>query len=278
MRAAENTIEMDVSEPDLSRMRKDLRQAAATMSEAEARYLVDLYYTMQGYRIASANQVHALSDGDEPHLVIGVMVRRCSTLEKEVAGYLAAFSGSKDLGIWARSNKGIGPIIAAGLLAHIDLEKAKTAGAIWRFAGLDPTMKWEKGKKRPWNASLKVLCWKMGQSFMKLHNDPDCFYGKIYEERKRYEVDRNVAGGNAETCATTLETRKIRDAKTIATYKSGRLPDGRIELRAERYAVKLFLSHYHEIGYRMVLKREPPKPWVIDIGGHQGYIPPPNWP
>jgi hypothetical protein len=44
------------------------------------------------------------------------------------------------------------------LLARIDIVKAPTAGHIWRYAGLDPTVRWNKGEKRPWNAGLKVLC------------------------------------------------------------------------------------------------------------------------
>lgn len=269
---------IDITEPDLRNMRRDLREAAVTMSESEARYLVDLYYTMQGYRIASANQVRALNETEEPHQVIAVMVARTTTLEKEIAGYLRAYAESKLLGRWAMSQKGIGPIITAGLLAHIDFAKAKTAGAIWRFAGLDPTVTWQKGQKRPWNASLKTLCWKIGQSFMKLHNDPECFYGRLYRQRKEYEVARNESGGNAACAAATMESKKIREAKTKAVYESGRLPDGRIELRAERYAVKLFLSHYHEIGYLLHHGARPPAPWVIAIAKHQDYIAPPNWP
>jgi hypothetical protein len=44
--------------------------------------------------------------------------------------------------VTCNSIKGIGPVIAAGLLANIDITKAPTAGHIWRFAGLDPSSKW----------------------------------------------------------------------------------------------------------------------------------------
>jgi hypothetical protein len=33
--------------------------------------------------------------------------------------------------------------------------------------------------------------------FMKQSNDPDCVYGRLYRERKQYEIKRNEAGGNA---------------------------------------------------------------------------------
>lgn len=60
--------------------------------------------------------------------------------------------------ITCNSIHGIGPVISAGLLAHIDIHRAVTVGHIWRFAGLDPSVKWLKKTKRPWNAGLKVLC------------------------------------------------------------------------------------------------------------------------
>ncbi|KKL21523.1 hypothetical protein LCGC14_2444610, partial [marine sediment metagenome] len=57
-----------------------------------------------------------------------------------------------------------------------------------------PTVKWGKGKKRPWNASLKVLCWHAGESFVKCHNREHDVYGKLYVERKARELARNAEG------------------------------------------------------------------------------------
>ena len=56
--------------------------------------------------------------------------------------------------------------ISAGLMANIDITKVQTAGQIQAFAGLDPTREWNKGEKRPYNARLKALCWKIGQCFI----------------------------------------------------------------------------------------------------------------
>jgi hypothetical protein len=39
--------------------------------------------------------------------------------------------------------------------------------------------------KRPYNEKLKVLSWKIGESFVKVRNRPQDVYGKIYVERKR---------------------------------------------------------------------------------------------
>jgi hypothetical protein len=54
-----------------------------------------------------------------------------------------------------------------------------TAGSWWKFAGLDPTTKWKKKTKRPWNARLKVLVWKTTGSFVRTQYNENDFYGKL---------------------------------------------------------------------------------------------------
>ncbi len=267
---------MEMQPLPVERLSMDLRRAARTLSEEEARFLVDSYYARQDDRIRAKNQVRASGESGEPHTVITALADQSDTIEQNIKLALDQYSASHDLGIWARSIVGIGPVIAAGLLAHIDISKAPTVGHIWRFAGLDPSVSWNKGQKRPWNAKLKVLCWKAGESFKKFSGRDDCFYGKIYRERKAYEVERNVSGGNAETAAATLEKKKFSDKKTKEIYEAGRLPDGRIDLRATRYAVKLFLAHYHEVGYEQLHGTPPPLPYPIAHLSHAHKIERPN--
>ena len=49
--------------------------------------------------------------------------------------------------------------------------------------------------KRPWNADLKLICWKAGESFVKTSNHPSDIYGHIYAERKLWEIQQNENGG-----------------------------------------------------------------------------------
>jgi hypothetical protein len=161
---------------------------------------------------------------------------------------------------------GIGPVIAAGLMAHIDITKCPTVGHIWRFAGLDPTLKWEKGQKRPFNGPLKTLCWKVGQSFMKFSGQAECQYGAIYRERKQYEIERNEAGGNAAAAAEVLAAKPNHAQRAI--YATGKLSPAQIDARARRYAVKLFLSHMHAVWYEQHFGTEPPLPYPIAILKH----------
>jgi hypothetical protein len=199
------------------------------------------------------------------------------SLENEVRRTLDAYSAAKPAGAWARSIVGIGPVIAAGLLANIDIKRAPTVGHVWRFAGLDPTTKWSKGTKRPWNGSLKRLCFLIGESFVKVSNNENDTYGKIYKARKEYELRKNEAGDYAEQAAASLSAKKFgADTQAKKHYESGKLPPARIHLRSERYAVKRFLYDMFAVMYFVEFNQMPPKPWIITHGGHTHYVPPPN--
>lgn len=463
---------VDVLDP-VQRLTRDLRLAARTLSDAEARFLVDAYYAMQDDRIRARNQVRALSESAEPNTIMQWLSDQRYDLEKQVARALDYYSGAQAAGEWARSITGIGPIFAAGLLAHVDVKNSPTVGHIWRYAGLDPTSHWigtvkatelvttilakHKDKplttptevpeiivwahfiamltdtatgvvdatranliatvaetinrkaaaativntamaegtkrkrrkpddvatdeqlvaivreinialaekqtakrnrvveipqealvevaeslnirterlvhrltdrdtgevvltrdaliraaaKRPWNASLKRLCFLIGESFVKVHNLKTDYYGKVYVERKEYELTKNEAGHYANQCEESLATKNfgrdtdarawytgcypagtMRELLTLDTVKrtpflnSRRvapgagvpmLPPARIHRRSCRYAVKLFISHYHHVAYELEFGEAPPKPYIIEHGGHTHFLYPPNW-
>ncbi len=258
----------------VQRLTSDIAKGARTLSNDEARFLVDAYYTMQENRKRSANQVRALSESGEPNDVLRWLQHENSTLENQVKRALDSYSAANPLGEWARSVVGIGPVIAAGLLAHIRIEKCDTAGAIWRFAGYDPTVSWGKGEKRPWNAKLKTLCWKAGESFVKTCNHESSFYGPIYTARKAYEDQKNKQGEYANQAAEKV-SKVGKTTKAYKHYSIGKLPPGHIHARAKRYAVKLFLAHYFEVGCKLE-GREVPLPYPIAQLGHVHKISPPN--
>lgn len=289
-------------------LRSDLRALGRQAGREEIRYLVDTYYQLQEHRKAHGNQALALAKADEPNLLVTWAGDAFLRLEADIKVVMDAYTAESELGRWCRSITGIGPIIAAGLMAHIDITKAPTVGHIWRFAGLDPTVKWGKGQKRPWNASLKVLTWKVGKSLVMTSHLASSFYGPLYRERKEYETAKNERGDYAEQAAerlsrlkkkavrsesTAVEERAIpvestilderagdlestvedeRAAKESAAYRatlmSGKLPPAAIDARARRWTVKLLLAHFHAQAYRLHYGTEPPKPYAIAFLNH----------
>lgn len=294
------------------RLTRDLRNASITLGEREARFLVDAYYAMQRDRIRAAHQNRTLTDNTEPHDVLLWLQAQRDTIERQIARALDAYSGGLLIGQWARSQVGIGPIIAAGLACHIyvgdwcevchrhteeackrDQEDSKSphdwrpvcscpsAGHIWRFAGLDPTVVWKANTKRPWNGSLKRLCFLIGESFVKVSGNPDAVYGHAYVVRKARETEKNERGDYADQAKQALADKKWRDDTTAKkSYEAGILPPGRIHMRAKRWAVKLFLSHYHQVAYEIAYKKAPPLPYIMarDPDLHTHFVGPPNWP
>jgi hypothetical protein len=261
----------------LKRLTKDLLGVMKTLSIDEVRFLVDAYYMLQRNRITAKNQVRTLEQNEEPHTVLEWLGVQNEMLENQLKRALDKWSSDNPVGVWAKSICGIGPVIASGLLAHIDITRAPTAGHIWSFAGLNPTKKWEKGQKRPYNAKLKTLvAFKLGESFVKVQNNDHDVYGHVFAERKRQEIEKNETLAFKELAALRVGTV---DKKTDAykAYKEGKLPPAHIHARARRYAVKLFIAHYHAVAYYVHYKEMPPFPYVFEhLQGHVHFIAPPN--
>lgn len=297
---------------NLDKLGKDLRKAASTVTDREARYLVKLYYTMQDQRIRAAGQVRSMNTG-EPHATIDWFHTQSETLEKSLKGALGEYAKSRVVGLWSQSILGIGPVISAGLMAHIKLivwtcyapdkekkkrtkkedqctkdnacsklcqeERVNVASRIWRYAGLDPTMVWGKGEKRPWNAALKVLCWKIGQSFVMQKSRDNDVYGHLMALRKEREVAKNEKNEYSSQAERILSIKNIgKSTEAYKWYSQGKLPPAHIQQRAERWAVKLFLAHWLEVAYREAFNERPPNPYVMDILGHKDMIQVPNYP
>jgi hypothetical protein len=257
-------INIDETAETVERLNRDLRDSAKKMTANQARFLVDAYYIIQANRIRTRAQERALIQAKEPSQIIHWLGNNSQLLENQLKAALDKYSTAHPVGTWTRSVCGIGPVLSAGLLAHIDIEKAPTVGHIWAFAGLDPTKKWEKRTKRPWNANLKTLCWKIGESFVKQQGRDHAVYADIFTERKKLEHERNDAGKFANQAEEILKTRKINKATDAYKYYSvGKLPKAHIHARARRYAVKLFLAHFHEIAYINQYGKPPPLPYPI---------------
>jgi len=256
----------------VARLKRDVAAVASGMSGHEARFLVDAYYQMQEDRLRAQGRLRALSEA-EPNAVLSWLEDQSSVLESQIKRALDKYTDGHPVGRWLKEITGIGPVIAAGLLAHIDITRCPTAGHIWRYAGLDPTSTWEKGEKRPWNASLKVLCFKAGECFVKVQNNENDVYGKLYRQRKDLEIAKNEAGAFAEQAAKALAGKKYdKSTEAYKAYASGKLPPAHIHARARRYAVKIFLSHLHAYWYEVATGNAAPKPYAIAILGHAHMI------
>ncbi len=257
------------------RLHSDLLRAATTLDVKDARHLVNTYYAMEESRKAAGRRVHGFSQTDERHAVIAWLHRQDATVEKQILRALDTWSDSIPVARWAKS-VGVGPVIAAGLAAHIDMARCHTVGQIWRFAGFDPTQEWKKGMRCPWNANLKALCLKVGESIARSDNDGE-FYRRLYLQRQTQEAVANQGGRFADQAQRKLASFKSPgNANARTSYSKGKLPPTHVQARAKRWVVKLFLSHYHEVALRLA-GQAPVKPFGTEVLSGTRYIPPPNF-
>jgi hypothetical protein len=265
MRAPETRSELE----PVKRLGRDIRQAALTLGDEEARFLVDAYYIMQDDRKRAFAQQRTLGESNEPNLVIAWLADQSSTLETQIKSALDIYTKAHLMGSWMREIYGIGPVISAGLLAHLDIEKCPTVGHIWQFAGIAGAGQkpWAKGTKRPFNAQLKTLCWKLGQSFLKFSNQDECIYGHHYREQKAKYIAKNEADGFRERALGRAATVG-KSTEAFKHYSVGRLPPGHIDAMARRWAVKLFLAHLHDEWHQRHFGKPAPLPYPIAILGH----------
>lgn len=277
------------------KLKRDLKNKTKTLSKDEARYLVDLYYQMQHHRITSESQIRAINQGHdsgETHELLTFFSDKSWSMEREIQSVLGSYALQFRVGRWLQSICGIGPVISAGILANVDIERAPYAGHLWSYAGIlgDSLNNWDqskwkqkengKGKQKPWNSQFKTLVvFKAGESFVKVQNKDNDVYGHIYRERKDIYISKNLNHEYSERAKTILEKKKFNSqTEAKKAYESGRLPDAHIHAMARRWAVKVFLSHLHQVMFEDCYSKPAPRPYMIDIVGHYNLIECPNWP
>ena len=247
----------------LDKILADYELTAGDIAEA-----VELYYDAQKLRIIHANKersegVSPLKEWFDYWLNAGEKVL-ISKLKKWVESLESPVESK-----WAYEQIGIGPVIAAGLAAHIDVEKARTISALWKFGGQAPGFdKKVKGQKLPYNGRLKTLLWKLGESFVKVSGKENAIYGQLYVQFKSDEVSRNENGQYGQVAARELANKKFKtDTVTRKRLEQGKLSDGHLHARAKRRVIKIFLSHYWIKG-REARGLAVSEPYVFTVGGH----------
>jgi hypothetical protein len=233
---------------------------------------VSLYYDAQHLRIQHANKERSEGPGE----LVSWFAYWLDIGESVIANKLKKWierDSSPVEAKWAYDQIGIGPVLAAGLAAHIDVTKADSISSLWKFAGQAPGFDRKvKGEKLSYNARLKTLCWKLGESFVKVSGKEGATYGRLYADFKRDEVSRNENGQYAEAAKRELENKKFKtDNATKKRLKEGKLADAHLHARAKRRTVKVFLSHYWTKGReaRGLPVREP---YAQQILHHDGII------
>jgi len=204
------------------------------------RRLVDIYYDVQDVRIRTFNRLRQLGEieGVDP-IALKKLERE---LNREVERWL------KGIPIWEKFLKqvrGVGAILAGGIIGWFDPSKTKHVSGFWRYCGLHvvdgEAVRRMKGAKMDFNPKLRALMWKLTQSFIRNRN-PDYF--PIYEQAKleeniklKYPLEDPRNCPKYEECIKRLKGRAKRLGRKI------KKPPCKlhIDLRARRKMAKQFL-------------------------------------
>lgn len=200
------------------------------------RGVTESYYDVQHVRIEIENQLRAYRQGgseqDEDYVFFKENVlKRMLEAEKMIAKYLNQQNkGFPIYTLWLKNINGVGPILSARLIAMIeDIERFATISKLWRYCGLavaedGHAEKKKKGEKLHFDPRMKVLCWKIGESFVKKKGG----YRTLYE-KFRAEYDE--------------KWKTPEDCGSVGCKNKKKCLDGHRYMAAKRKTVKVFLAH-----------------------------------
>lgn len=124
------------------------------ISKEEMRFIVDSKYQAQRNRIACANRIRAieqLKDNMPDPYTCDILRHDLTNLiarEKMFDDIIDAVTDATPVGRWLRSITGIGPTIAACLIAYFDIERVNYASHFLSYAG-------QNDSRRPWLGQSK---------------------------------------------------------------------------------------------------------------------------
>lgn len=124
----------------------------------------------------------------------------------------------------------------------------------------------------PYLKELKVLCFKIEDSFAK-QISRGSLYGKLYKQRKEYELKKNDNGDYTDIALRLAERTSKKDLKKFYLEEK-KLTNKHIDRRARRWACKIFISHLFDAMYIDAYGRTPDLPTVFNSGNHLDFIAP----
>ncbi|MDD3122091.1 MAG: hypothetical protein PHC62_01085, partial [Candidatus Izemoplasmatales bacterium] len=128
---------------------KSLNPYSKEVSKDSIRFLVDTFYQIQEIRKAKENQLRSVvqgvdGDGFDASIFIMTSIR---AMEADIKKIIEHYTDFIPVCKWLKSNIGVGPMIAAGLYARLDITKSKSAGSFLSYCGLNDNNTPWLGKK-----------------------------------------------------------------------------------------------------------------------------------
>lgn len=262
---------MTENQKENQKLRKAGKKAERTpeQNRAALRRKVRIFYDLQRLRLQTAGRTLDRATDIELHEVdVAILDARAADLlraEKEglkdIESHLKTMPAFNQILADKEKWKGIGPTLAGVLLAEIDITRADTVSALWRYAGLAP----QKARRCKKCQDTVVLTTKGGVAFKhEFNRQKKCPVGNAMMEGETYEsaqAERPTKGeklhynkflktklvGVMGSCLLKANSpwRKFYDDYKHRLQSAGKgMSDGHRNNMAIRYMVKMLLQEF----------------------------------
>ncbi len=256
-------------------------------------HMVDTAVAVEKLRVASEVRQSHLARQNKGDPETDELHRRLKDLEEFVDGRVADLIKGHPAYPWFSRVKGVGDENIGKVIAPIDIERATTISALWKFAGLavedgSAPRRVKGGGKLSYNSQLRSMCWRLASS---LKRAKGCFYDYYIKEKEKYQ-ERFLSRGYkilatpsgrwacANCGASWARQRDITPCcdspqieKRLREEPQEVIWLGHLDAMAVRKAIKLFLACLWLV-WREAEGLPITKPYAIDKLGHNSYIVP----
>jgi len=231
--------------------------------------IADMIGYVQKSRVsAQVRQSHLAKAGKQCDVTEGVM-KKAKEFEDWLNEQLAVQVKAHPAYLWFVKIKGIGNVNIGKIIAEIDIRKAKTISALWRFAGFavgpdGHAERRKKGEKSHYNQTLKTMVWRACKSLIRVRGPYYDFYAAEKAKlRRRFEAEGKEIVPSSKL--PKINGKRSENDQVVAL--------GHIEMMAFRKMAKLFLAHLW-LKWREAEGLPVSMPYSIGIQGHSDFIGP----
>jgi len=230
--------------------------------------MVDASLAVEKLRVAAQVRQSHLKLRERTDPETDELCKRLVGLEEFIDGRVAYLIKNHPAYGWFSKVKGVGRENIGKVVATVDIERATTISALWKYAGFSvengASERRVKGEKLHYNSQLRSMCWRLASSLLKAKGK---FYEYYLKEKDKYY--QRFENRSVKIVPATSLPKK--DGKRYEP--EGMISEGHVHNMALRKMIKLFLSSLWLV-WREAEGLPVTSPYPIDRLGHDSLIDP----
>ncbi len=284
-------------------MKKEKITISARAIKNNLRLLVKNYYDYQAMRVRMDNRIQLKKDGtemkdhpkndkafivekdDKNYMVLKESAEQAKMQEDMLENYIAKLVKSTDL--WQNflvNVKGCGPLMAAVIIAEIDIEKAAMVSQIWSYAGISPGTtcgrKWNKDKTEIIKTETLIPQDRLSPGFLSPYNQwlrtklLGVLAASMVKSQSEYAINYYYSLHTPKARKAELGEGRL-DIEENIYVKTGKMwkdeSEGHRNNAAKRYMIKMFLKDLY-VAWRTLEGLPVREPYQEEYLGHKHHV------